>query len=489
MKYTALYCCLLGLTILAGCPSIENRLASRDSEPSDGIIRPTHSVRNPNRAADSSDATPAVVRMAQLQNQTQLNRAVDSTGNLESSESELRRIAESNKDPIPLRALRRNEPAPAVDPTPSTPVSPVGSRPTSPTAKPGERLVGGSTMRVNHQILTVDDILEGLHTELADVPNTVVGENFLRRVAAIIRKKMAYDIQQRLVYAEAKLRLEDHVKTYIDTELEKVRREMIAKAGSVQTLRQKCISEGTTLDALLAVQKRAMTVRMYLQSKFAPQIVVNRRALWNYYSAHTQDFSSKKRVQMQLLMVGYDNFLPPAGDEAERDLAKAKSKARAHINKAHAAIQSGTSFTDAVKAFSFGPLKAKGGIWPMMAKGNKAETHVEDAAFAQSVGSISKTIEEASGLFLVKTLATEGGTTTPFEAAQGEIETILREKQYTTLQQAYFQKLYKRAIVQTPQEFIIQAIRRAEEKYRPVAPNVMKSPSGAATERGFKSNW
>ncbi|MBT3279131.1 MAG: hypothetical protein HN370_07125 [Phycisphaerales bacterium] len=485
MKHTALYCCLVGLTILVGCPDTESRLATPDGNTGDGIIRPIHATRVPGGNKNSGE-TPAVIRMARRQSPDELNRAFDANGIVETSSNDLRRIAETSKDPISLRNLRRrtkeSQPT-ATDAAASEPKPGIASA--APTAAPNTRIIGGATMRVNHQILTVEDILEGLHMELAAVPNNVVGDAFTARSAEIIRKKMAYDIQQRLVYAEAKDRLEDHVKAYIQNELTKVRREMIAKSGSIARLRQKCIAEGTTLDALMGVQNRAMTVRMYLQGKFSPRIVVNRRTLWRYYTTNQTKFTSDKKVQMQVLVVDYKSFLPRIDSDESKDLATAKAKARAHMKKASATLAGGVDFTKVVKEYSFGPRKTDGGIWPMMAKGNKAEEKVEAAAFTQPKNAISDVIEEPNGLYMVRTVATEGGVVTSFEDAQGEIETLLREEQYSKLQGEYFQKLYKRAIIQTPQDFILQAIRRATEVYRPATGPVRKETS----TKPFKSNW
>lgn len=344
--------------------------------------------------------------------------------------------------------------------------SPAPSR--KPFVEGQEEVVAGMTLQINDQHVTVEEILAGLHKELSAIPKHVSRERFRRMAAEIITERMWSEARSILMFAEANRRLEDQVKEKIKEELADVRRELIAKAdGSVETLKARLRREGTTLEDVMKRHERELTIRYYMQVKFAPAIVVNRRMLWNYYRRHKTDFVVEREVQMQIIAAPFRKFLPDdVRNPTEEELQAAREEALRTIRQAEADLRAGKDFGETAKRYSRDPRAKQGGIWPMMTAGNFRNTRVENEAFTLPEGQYSGIIEGQDGYYIVKALKVKPGRVTPFEIAQDKIETILRNEQYDKLSREYMDKLYKDAVISSPPDFIPTAVELALERYK-----------------------
>ncbi len=369
--------------------------------------------------------------------------------------------------PQPIR--KRDEPHDRKRPAPAELASrTVPERTVKPLVLDEEEIVAGTTLQINNQNVSVDDILGGLHRELADIPTHVSKDRFREMAASIIAREMAFEAKRILMYTEADKLLEEGVKKQIDIEMEETRRDMIAHAaGSIETLKARIRREGTTLEAVLKEQQRELTVRYYMQVKFGPAIIVNRRMLWNYYRQHKNDFVVEREVQMQIIAAPYRRFLP-AGviDPTDEEIEVAKAEAKQTIESALAKLQAGEDFGDVAKQYSRGLRAEKGGVWPMMGAGNFRNSRVEKEAFTLPEGKHSGIIEGKDGDYIVKAMKVKPGKITPFIEAQASIEQTLRDRQYDKLSFEYMDKLFKNAAIDAPPEFIALAVERAVERYK-----------------------
>ncbi|HPS52924.1 MAG TPA: peptidylprolyl isomerase [Phycisphaerae bacterium] len=253
--------------------------------------------------------------------------------------------------------------------------------------------------------------------------------------------------------------------------------------GSMERLRAKCRREGTTLDDLLKMQRRELTVQIYLQSKFMPAIVITRRMLWNFYRDHQDLYHTDKKVQMQIIAAPFDQFLPenvtqPTSEEKQI----ASLAARRHIENAYRMLLSGSDFDKIAMEMSKGPMAAKNGIWPAMTKGNFREAAVEQAAFELPTGRFSSIIEGDNGYYIVRARKVYPGKKISFEQAQegvensadpsrqiAPIEEILRRDQFAKLRTEYMANVYKQATIVIPDNFYYETLRQAMLRYRPGA--------------------
>ncbi|KKK93044.1 hypothetical protein LCGC14_2696810, partial [marine sediment metagenome] len=158
-----------------------------------------------------------------------------------------------------------------------------------------------------------------------------------------------------------------------------------------------------TLKDVLKAQRRDLTIRYYLRLKFYPAIVITRRMLWNYYRRHKDEFSTGKQVQMQIIAAPFDTFLKKGvAEPTEAELQAAKTSAIKLLTLALNELNAGKDFALVARTHSRGIKAREGGLWPMMAKGNKAEEKVEEVAFELKEAQHSGIIEDKQGCYIVK---------------------------------------------------------------------------------------
>jgi hypothetical protein len=275
-------------------------------------------------------------------------------------------------------------------------------------------------------------------------------------------------IYESLILAEAEVNLAEQHKQLIEEEVEDTLREMIANAGgSRQSLEEYYRRQHTTLDDVMEDHRRRITGQLYLQSVIEPAIHVNRRMMLEYYDQHEDEFVQHRRVQMQLVSVPFEDFLPDTGslEPTPTEWKQARRQAREKIEQAAAEVQGGVDFAAVARKYSHGFHADDGGIWPPMEAGSFRETEVERNAFALKEGQVCGIIETENGFYIVKTLKVESGSRIGFEDAQERIEEILRQQQYEQLSKDYFMKLFEEATIAQSGEFMEAAVEEAVDRY------------------------
>jgi len=334
-----------------------------------------------------------------------------------------------------------------------------------------EIVVSPGAVQVNERFLTADELLDGMHEEFLKVSRDLSKDEFKNQAADIIAREIHYQVQQALVLDEARSRLKEHVIEYINADIEKEIRRMIAEAGgSREALDQRCLREGITLAAMERILKRDYLITTYLQQKFYPRIVVNRRTLWDYYRKHMDEFTTGKKVRMQLIAALFDKFEPlksfkGPGEPGELEQETAEKAAKKQIEKALKELEKGTDFAEAAKKYSNGPMSSKGGIWELMERGNKLEEKVEKKAFELGEGERSGIIREPNGYFIVRAYKVVEGKSTGFVKAQEEIAKKLRKQEYAILRDQYFREVYENTTIEIDSNFVQKVVDRAVERY------------------------
>ncbi|MGC9454445.1 MAG: peptidylprolyl isomerase [Phycisphaerae bacterium] len=327
-------------------------------------------------------------------------------------------------------------------------------------------VVAASMIQVNGRFITIEDVLRSVRAELqeaAGAPEPV----FRNRAAQIIASETRRQVGQILLAAEAERRLTDRQKQAVEAELERVRKDMLASAGGSETnLDARLRQQGVTLDEVLAEQRRYLTVQFYLQSRFMPAISVTRRDLWDYYREHTDEFSSDRKVQMQLIAAPVTAYLPDEpGEATSLEVSAARDKAREDMRQAMAELREGRDFSEVVQEYSRGVKADEDGIWPLMPAGSFRLKEVERAAFALDEGEFSDIIETDTGFYIVKAHRVEPGETVGFEQAQERIEQTLRQQRYEQAVQDYMERLMGEATVVETERFITMAVDQAVRRF------------------------
>ncbi len=376
-------------------------------------------------------------------------------------------------------------PRPAIPPAVEPVAPPRRERPSEPLGDAGD--VEAVMLQVNERFITIDDLLTSAHRRLMELADQAPTEQAFRRGAqGLLAEEIRSQIGEALVLLEAERRLTEPQTQQIDAEMERIYNETLAEAGGSRAkLEGDLEAQGTSLDAVLKERRRRLTLRMYLQQKFAPAIIVNRRRLYNYYRTHPEQFSRDRKVRMQIIAVPVRLMAAAAGEPSETELRQAASAARTLARQAIGKLDAGEDFAQVARETASAikdahgdrwdalPLRdrvfvekmASGGTWPLMPAGNFAIEPVENAAFALSGGQHSGIIETDTGPFIVRAAEVEPGETTPFTKAQEKIETILRQQQFRKLVDEHFRTLTENATIIHPESLLDESVDRATRRY------------------------
>jgi len=348
--------------------------------------------------------------------------------------------------------------ADSTDPLPAPPSPP--ARPD----RPDGVLVTAAVLRVNQDVITVDDVLEPIWEDLVKQLAELSPKDYDTYAKRRIRTEVQSQVVQRLAYAEASRRISEEQMTAIDRHIDEIIRDRInaVYAGSQSAFECYLEGFGKTIEDVRERERRAYVGNQYVLSKVTPRIQVGRREMMRYWQQHRSEFETPTQVQVSLIDVPGWAFVPTAAPnvrlaagrslwtQADEDTkAKALSAARQHIEKARAAIQSGQDFAEVAKEYSYGIHAARGGAWDFVSLGDMQGRWAPINAVLVELGAdqCSQVIEGEDGYFLVHVGDRVEGNTTTFEEAQTKIEAHLAKIQSDRLYGQVMRELQAKAIL------------------------------------------
>ena len=366
---------------------------------------------------------------------------------------------------------RTERPGPA-NPSPQPP--PASPDPARTAATAPYRIVSppqvleAAVLQVNHSFITVPQVLHPIRQRLQALTAASGGEEVRFRPAAqaMIAEETANQLERVLLLAEADRRLSEEQRKAIDEEVNKIYRKAVAQSGGIKTafvalLRQ----EGTDLETWHRDLWSALAIQSYVQQQFASRIHVTRGMMWKHYQANAERFRTEERVQMQIIAAPFESFVAKDGPGGEQGRREAVTQAQEQMAEAWEALRRGTDFGEVAAKYSRGPMASANGVWPMMARNSFRAAAVEQAAFAQEVGQVSKLITTPEGLYIVKTLTRRRGQQVSFEKVQEQIEKELRLQQLDGLRREYLTELRSKATVVGAEHFWQVAVNTAVRMY------------------------
>ena len=375
-------------------------------------------------------------------------------------------VTEGPKVPPATQPVARAAPKP-IEPRPTAPASPKPAKPTT-TAPKDVKVVATSALQVNRTYISVEDVLQRARKRLRKLPPRISEENFRLKATEEISVTLRDMVTEALVMQEAERNLTDPLRKQIDAEVGETLQQMINETGggSRKKLEHALIKDGTDLKTVMNLQRRKVTVQIYLHARFMPSITINRQMLLDYFQRHREKFAAEKKVQMQVIFAPTKSFLAEAaGTPSPQELQAARAQAKAMIDQAAQALMSGEDFQSVVKRLSRGPKARDGGVWPLMPAGSFRRKEVEEAAFAMDEGQVSLPIETETGFFIVKAKKVQPGKAARFEDAQKEIAGLLRQEQYVQLTEEYFKKLLARSTIGDSRKLAERAVDEAVARY------------------------
>jgi hypothetical protein len=331
------------------------------------------------------------------------------------------------------------------------------SRPSPAPGDGNSRIITAPMVQVNARYISVDDVYRGAYERAEAVSTLLPKHDYMTAMKKVVQDELNIRIHDCLIIGEAEKKLSDEEKKDVDKEMEETLAEMVADTGTKAKLEEKYIQRGMTLDDVLKDQRQRVTIRAFLRSHFAGELVVGRKALYEYFTGHKGEFSTPLKVQMQIISSPIEAFLPKAAlarDASPAELKVAKEDARRNIELAQKALGEGKDFDQVAKDCSKDAHAKDGGIWPTMPRGSLKESKIEEAAFTQTQGQVSGIIPADSGYYLVKTRKIVEASEQTFEAVQDKIEAHLRDEHYRKVTDDYLDKLYQGATISHTQELI-----------------------------------
>jgi parvulin-like peptidyl-prolyl isomerase len=370
--------------------------------------------------------------------------------------------------PATLPPVLPVEPAPpATAPSPPRP-GPSATAPTSYRVVGQPEVVSAAVIQVNDRFITLEQVLHPIRQKLQAAAKDGDEPAFRREALVLIREEIRRQVEDTLLMAEADNRLDEQEKKAIQEEAQARVRQAVAETGGSRTrLDERLRREGSSLQTWEEELRRGLTVQAYAVRRFSSRIAVNYRMLRDYYDAHRGDFRSPESVQMQVIAVPFRSFLPTTREATEADYFAAGRLAKETMDKAVAALGTGGDFAEVARQFSRDAMASSGGVWPVMERGSFRAASVEEAAFAQRPGEVSKVIEAADGYYVVKTLQVNPPREQTFEQAQAKIEDELRRQQYRKLTREYLDSIQSKTTLQAAERFEETALEAAVRLYLP----------------------
>ena len=325
--------------------------------------------------------------------------------------------------------------------------------------------IPAEVFQVNDKFIGLKQVLHGIRAPLRAAAAGASESSFRARAQVLIHDQVRLQVERTMLLGEAGLRMTDDDKKRIDDEVKKRQLKAVTEIGSLSLFSELLKAEGSDLETWQNEVRSNLTLQAYGRDRFGSRLHVTSQMMWKYYTANREKFRGADSVQMQVIALPFRGFLPTSRKAAEDDWAEARRAAGAALALAAAALEKGESFADVAKRHSRDAMAGEGGVWPIMGRGSFRATAVEEAAFVQAVGQISKPIETAEGLYLVKTLAVQKGQDVPFEKAQEQIEYELRQQQYQGMAEEYMRKLAAQAVIVGADRFERAAVEAAARLY------------------------
>jgi len=312
-------------------------------------------------------------------------------------------------------------------------------------SRPG-RTVRAPVLRVNRDIITVQDVLEPIAELLErEAPDLTVGQ-YQVRVTRRAREEIRDQIDAALLYDRARRKLSEEAELQLEKALDKVIRDRINQyyRGSQTAFEMYLERFGKTIEHVRDRERRMTLVQGYVMDQIIPRIHITRRDLVRHFQQHRSDFETKAQTEMHLIDVPGWAFLPGAGGNVslsagrqqwsaanEAAQSEALRQARSDIERAAEELRSGAPFDAVAKSHSRGITASKGGNWGMVTPGEMQDRWavLNDVLATLASGQTSDIIEGTDGFFIVRAGQKQQAQLVSFEEAQPEMEAKLVNEQ------------------------------------------------------------
>jgi parvulin-like peptidyl-prolyl isomerase len=264
----------------------------------------------------------------------------------------------------------------------------------------------------------------------------------------LVKKQLKNQIQNKLVFLDAKQKIPSEGWTQVEKQLEKAFEEgeidkMMKRVGAAsrRDLEVKLQKLGTSLEREKRSFAERELARQWLHMQIKRDDEVTPDQMIGYYRQHLDEFTTPARVKWEELMVRLDKY--SNGEAAYAALARMGNQ-----------VLAGANFADVAKAASNGATAPSGGAWDWTIKGALVSKEIDSALFDPRlpVGQLSPIIKEANGYHIIRVTSREARRVMPFLEAQVQIrqkrDKIAKQRFEKQLQE-YLAKLEARTPIST----------------------------------------
>ena len=348
--------------------------------------------------------------------------------------------------------------------SPMRPASAATSRPAAEKPKPRGPVVAAGMYQVHDRFITIERVIREGRGQLAALPAGLSEHEFRRRAQAIVVEQIRRAITLTLLLVEAERNMTEQHKTFVDAQVEQLELDLISDAGgNRRKLLQHLAEQDQELDQVLDRRRRALTISLYLRSRYKPTVTINSRVLYRFYCQNPDRCRREKKVQMRIIAVPIKAFMPDDTSQPEVVRLKiARSEARKLIDEAVSAVAKGEDFAKIAKRLEetmrarhgekwdtlevsrgvyVGLMASQGGLWNAMSPDSFRVEVLARLAGELAEGEVSEVCQDSDCFYLVKMERVFPAIQT-FAEAQPEIIRIIGEQDRERWEMAYFDSLH-----------------------------------------------
>ncbi len=297
-----------------------------------------------------------------------------------------------------------------------------------------QEVVDGIAAVVNGDVITFSQVRELVLPREKALRAQYTGEELAAKVKEVRVAALQDLIDRQLIiqaFAKESFQIPD---IYVDNHIKTIIRENFG--GDRQTFIKALNAQNFTLGEFKKLEKEKIIVQAMRGRNVQMNTIIPPTKVDEYYRTHREEFSSKERVRLRLIMI-------PGGEDSGKTAAQ-----KALAEEIMAKIVKGSDFERMAQMYSEDSTRDSGGDWGWIDRNTLAEP-LEKIAFNLPVGKISNIIELGGSFYILKVEEKEGGVTKPLAEVRTEIEKKLKQEESQRLQERWLASLREKAYIKT----------------------------------------
>jgi peptidyl-prolyl cis-trans isomerase SurA len=296
------------------------------------------------------------------------------------------------------------------------------------------QIVDGIAAVVNGDIITLSQVRELSAPREKVLRSQYTGAELEKQLKATRELALKDLIDRRLViqaFKKEKYEIPDH---FVEERMHEIIRENFG--GDRNTFIKTLEAQEYTLGEFKQKEMESIIVQAMRGKNVKKDMVVSPPKIDEYYKQHRDEFTSKEKIKVRLIMI------PSRADTA--NAAAQKSLAEEVLGQ----LAGGADFAQVAQTYSADSSRDLGGDWGWIERKTLAAP-LEKIAFSMPVGRVSNIIEYGGNYYILKIEAKEGGVTRSLAEVRPEIEKKLVQQQAQSLQERWLAGLRAKAYIRT----------------------------------------